>query len=135
MAEQGRETKQPLTFRVQPAALRRLRHHAEELGVSQTSLAERYLEEGLRRDVHPLVYFRDGAGGRRAAVIGTRLDVWQVVDTVKNSDGQADAAATYLEIPRASVYASLRYYAEYADEIDHWTKRAAGVAEREQSLS
>jgi hypothetical protein len=40
----------------------------------QTTLAERYIEEGLRMDEHPLVYFREGASGRRPALLGTRLD-------------------------------------------------------------
>jgi hypothetical protein len=40
----------------------------------QTTLAERHIEEGLRMDEHPLVYFREGASGRRPAPLGTRLD-------------------------------------------------------------
>jgi len=34
-------------------------------GPGQTALAERYIEEGIRQDEHPLIYFREGAAGRR----------------------------------------------------------------------
>ncbi len=54
-------SKQPLTFRVAPATRKHLKRRAVESGESQTALAERYLEEGLRRDEHPLIWFRDGA--------------------------------------------------------------------------
>lgn len=129
------ETRRPLTFRVLPAALRRLRHRAQETGVTQTALAERYLEEGLRRDVHPLIYFRDAPGGRRAALIGTRLDVWRVVETVRAAGKSATDAADYLGLTPTKVEACLRYYAEYPDEVDEWASRAAAFSEREQELA
>jgi hypothetical protein len=45
-------------------------------------LAERYIEEGLRHDEHPLIYFRDREIGRRPALLGTRLDVAEVISTI-----------------------------------------------------
>jgi uncharacterized protein (DUF433 family) len=85
-------------------------------------------------DEHPLITFRTGAAGRRAALAGTRLDVWQVIETLRASDGMPGAAAEYLEIPEASVRAAVRYYAAYADEIDQFTARAHEIAEREEEL-
>lgn len=117
-----------------PEALRQLKRRARESGLSQTTLLERYLEEGLRRDVHPLIYFRHGAGGRRAALIGSRLDVWQVVDTVRAAGNSVEDAAAYLDVPAEKVDACLDYYAQYQDEVDEWSARAALVAEREESL-
>src|SRR3954469_584466 len=40
------------------------------------TLAQRYVEEGLRMDEHPLVRFVDGPAGRRARLVGTGMDVW-----------------------------------------------------------
>ena len=34
------------------------------------TLAQRYVEEGLRMDEHPLVRFVDGPAGRRARLVG-----------------------------------------------------------------
>ena len=75
----------PRSFRFSDSVLASLQERARERGESANALAERYLDEGLRRDDHPLIGFREGAGGRRAALVGTRLDVSQVIDTLRES--------------------------------------------------
>ena len=127
-----RETKQQVAFRVRPSTLAHLKRRVSETGLSQTDLAERYLEEGLRLDEHPLIAFRDGAAGRRPGLAGSRLDVWQVVEIVREN-GSVEEAAAYLEFPVEKVQAAMRYYADYTDEIDAWTARANALAEREQA--
>ena len=124
--------KQPLGFRVAPRTLEHLRRRAREAGQPQTSLAERYIEEGLRMDEHPLVYFRDGAGGRRPALLGTRRDVADVIETIRQNDRSVERAAAYLELPGDRIEACLRYYADYGDEVDEWIDRDRAVAEREE---
>jgi uncharacterized protein (DUF433 family) len=126
------EAKQQVAFRVRPRTLAHLKRRVGETGLSQTDLAERYLEEGLRRDEHPLIGFRDGAAGRRPGLVGSRLDVWQVVATVKQN-GSVEEAAAYLELPLEKVQAAMRYYADYTDDIDEWTARVNALAEREQA--
>jgi uncharacterized protein (DUF433 family) len=125
--------KQPLAFRVPPRTLEHLRRRAREAGQPQTALAERYIEEGLRMDEHPAIYFRDGAGGRRPALLGTRLDVADVIETIWQNDRSVEQAAAYLELPVDRVEACLRYYADYGEEIDGWIDRALAVAEREEA--
>lgn len=94
-------------------------------------LAERYLREGVRMDEHPLIVFREGLGGRRPALAGTRLDVWQVVDTVRASDG-VEEAAEYLDVPASKVHAAMRYYAAYKSEVDQWARRMRERADAEE---
>jgi uncharacterized protein (DUF433 family) len=125
--------KQPLAFRVLPSTLEHLRRRAREAGQPQTALAERYIEEGLRMDEHPLVYFRDGAAGRRPALLGTRLDVADVIETIRQNDNSVEQAAAYLELPVDRVEACLRYYADYRTEIDDWIDRSRAIAEREET--
>jgi hypothetical protein len=44
-------------------------------------------------DEHPNIHFVDGALGRRPSIIGTGLDVWEVVEVaIDNSGSVADAA-------------------------------------------
>jgi uncharacterized protein (DUF433 family) len=81
-------------------------------------LAQRYLEEGLRHDAHPLIQFLDGPSGRRASMIGSGLDVWEVIATVRDNDGSLEEAADYLQIPLGVVQAAVAYYGEYHHEID-----------------
>ena len=122
----------PRSFRLPDTLLASLQGRARERGESANALAERYLEEGLRRDDHPLIAFREGAAGRRAALIGTRLDVAQVIDTLRESDNSVELAADYLGIPEQQVRAAVRYYADFQDEVDEWRERGRAIAEREE---
>ena len=128
--------KQATSIRIRPDLKDELERRAHESGISAAALYERFIDEGLRRDAHPLIAFRDGAGGRRATLVGTRVSVGQVVDTLEASEGTADArirdGAEYLEIPLTHVQACLRYYVAYKDEVDEWRQRVADNADRER---
>jgi len=83
------------------------------------TLAQRYVEEGLRMDEHPLVWFAEGPAGRRARLV-TGPDVWQVIATVRDNEGDVAEAASYLELPLAMVQSAVTYYGAYPEEIDEW---------------
>ena len=127
------QPKRPLAFRVAAATVERLQQRSRETRETQTALVERYIEEGLRTDEHPLIHFRDGTSGRRPALVGTRLDVWQVIDTLRQNGNSVEDAAEYLGLPVEKVRACVRYYADYKDEIDEWAARAQAIAEREEA--
>jgi uncharacterized protein (DUF433 family) len=126
------ETKQAVSFRFDPITVKRLKQHAAEAGTGQTALAERYIEEGIRRDEHPLIYFREGAAGRRPALLGSRLDVADVIATIRQNDGSVEEAADYLEVPVELLEAAARYYGEYRGEVDALIDRDRAAAERER---
>jgi len=71
-------------------------------------------------DEHPLVRFADDPAGRRARLVGSGLDVWEAIATVRDNDGDLAAAAGYLEIPLGLVQAAVGYYGAYRAEIDDW---------------
>lgn len=131
-------SKHPTSIRIPTELKAAMEARAREVGLSPSALLERFLAEGLRRDAHPLIAFRDGAGGRRAALIGTRLAVADVIDTVDASPDRGDAAireaAEYLCLHEGQVRACVRYYAEYKEEIDDWRTRAAAVSEHEREI-
>jgi uncharacterized protein (DUF433 family) len=118
------------SFRLPRAVLARLKAVALRRQTSQTALVERYLREGLAMDEYPLIVFRDGAVGRRPMLEGTRLDVAQVVETVRNEGGSVDAAAAYLSLDVAQVRACTRYYAENEEEVAAYARRVAEENER-----
>lgn len=130
MAGSASEAKEPFSARISRVTLARLRSRAERAGVAQTTLAERYIDEGLRMDEHPLISFREGAGGRRPALVGTRLDVAQVIETIRQNENSVAGAADYLSLPQAQVEACAAYYVAYPDEIDEWTAREHETAEQ-----
>ena len=123
-----------MSLRVEEPTLDELDRLARQRGVSRNALADRYLAEGVRRDEFPQIHFRDGALGRRAALLGTRLDVWQVVETVRNNANSADAAADYLGLPVERVRAAVSYYAVHRDEVDEIAAREIAAAERAEEV-
>ena len=110
----------PLSLRLADATLDRLGARARRAHTPPRTLAQRYVEEGLRMDDHPLIRFADGPAGRRARLIGTGKDVWEVIAVVRDNGGDAAEAAEYLDMPLGLVQAAVAYYGAYRDEIDEW---------------
>jgi hypothetical protein len=105
-------------LRLEPGLRQRLSEWARRAGLPERTLAQRYVEEGLRHDAHPLIQFLDGPSGRRASLLGRGLDVWEVIATVRDNNGSIAEVAEYLEIPAGLVEAAVIYYGEYKHEID-----------------
>lgn len=121
-----------LSLRPSTRTLERLRERARVLGDKHTVLAERYLREGVLMDEHPNIHFVDGAMGRRPAVLGTGLDVWEIVSVARENGGSVAEAASYLEIDPHLVESALRYYGSNREEIDAWVARNRALNEREE---
>lgn len=105
------------SFRISRRTLELLDQRAHELGESRNGFAERLTSEGLHIERHPLIYFRQGgAGVRRPALAGTRLYVWQVLYTLRASDGAVPEAAEYLGLTEQQIRAAAQYCADFAEE-------------------
>lgn|SRR5262245_20808454 len=113
---------------------RRVRQQLEVLardrGVNPLTLARSLLDEAVPREQHPGIVFRDGPAGRRAAIEGRRLDVWQVMETVWASAGSVEEAAEYLGLRPEQVRAAGACYADFPEEVDYWVRRNHEDAER-----
>ena len=107
-----------MSLRLSEATIERLGQRAKRAHMPTRTLAQRYVEEGLRMDEHPLVRFVDGPAGRRARLAGTGKDVWEVIATVRDSDNDLAATAEYLRTTLGVVQAAVTYYGAYRDEID-----------------
>jgi uncharacterized protein (DUF433 family) len=127
------ERKEHFSLRLHPSTVRRLVAHARRRGIPKTSIAEEYLEEAIRMADHPGIVFREGPAGRRAALAGHRLDVWQVMETVRGEGGDVGAAAEYFGVSPGLVGAAVGYYAEYREEVDAWIERNTVMAEEAEA--
>ena len=123
----------PRSFRLSEQTLASLDERARELGESVNALAQRHLDEGLRTDRHPGIHFRGGAGGRRAAVAGTRLDVWHVIGTLRGEGGDVAGTAEYFGVADRQIRACLSYYGDFQDEIDALMTAEQEAADRESA--
>ena len=130
------------TVRLTPGIRQRLAERARWAHLAERTLAQRYVDEGLRRDAHPLIQFLDGPSGRRASLVGRGVDVWEVIATVRDNNGSMAEAAEYLQLPAGLVEAAVAYYGEYRDEIDReielneteYERGRAAAAAGEQAL-
>jgi len=125
----------PVSIRFRRAEVAaRLRAEAVRQQRSTSALAEELLDEAMRARRHPLIGFRGGPAGRRAALVGGP-DVWEMIDAIAGGD-----VAPNERIARAvdtfgwtvgQVEAALAYYAEFTEEID--ALRAANVAAADEA--
>jgi uncharacterized protein (DUF433 family) len=113
----------PISIRLSDSTIERLGVRAERVQTPPRTLAQRYVEEGLRMDEHPLVRFVDGPAGRRARLAGTGSDVWEVIAAVRDNDNDIARTAEYLQLPLGLVQAAVTYYGAHRDEIDEWIER------------
>ena len=112
-------TSSPRSFRLSADTLARLDAAVALSNENRNSMVERLLNEALRRESHPLIMFRTGAGGlREPQVIGTRILVRQFVTHIRDEDGDMELVAESLNIPLTLVRAAASYFAEFRDEID-----------------
>jgi uncharacterized protein (DUF433 family) len=122
------------SFRLSSRTLELLDERADARGVSRNALAEQLLGEAVRTDRHPLIRFREGGSGRRRpALVGTRLEVHDVIATLRREDGSVEATADYLSIDAALVRAALAYYADFAEEVGQEVEAAAALAREERA--
>ena len=109
-----------VSVRLEDGLAQRLRLRARAAGETLSDRLRRYADEGVRRDEHPLVTFRDGPTGRRAGIVGGP-DVWEIVMRVEDLAAEEDSVAVLVEesaLARAQVDAALRYRAMYPGEVD-----------------
>lgn len=84
-------------------------------------------------DEHPNIHFIDGAIGHRPAVVGTGLDVWEIVEVARDNGSSVAETAAYLEIDPRLVESALRYYGSNREEIEDWIARIHAFNEREEA--
>ena len=111
----------PFSIRMSRGTLARLESDARRRGEPKARTAERLIDEGLRMEDHPGIVFRDGPTGRRAALAGGP-DVWEVIETLKNTglpgERAIEATAKWGNLTPAEVRIVIRYYGDFQDEID-----------------
>ena len=109
-----------VSVRLEDGLAQRLRLRARAAGETLSDRLRRYAEEGVRRDEHPLITFRDGPTGRRAGLIDGP-DVWEVAMWVDELSGEPDPVAALINdsvLTRPKIEAALRYRIAYPEEID-----------------
>jgi hypothetical protein len=109
-----------VSVRLEDSLAQRLRLRARAAGETLSDRLRRYADEGIRRDEHPLITFRDGPTGRRAGLVGGP-DVWEVSMWFEDLAAEADPTTALIgesALTRPQIEAALRYRGAYPDEIE-----------------
>jgi predicted transcriptional regulator len=125
-----------LSIRVADDVVERLDAESARSGRSRSDVAKRLIEEGLRRERHPGITFRDGPAGRRAGLV-RGPDVWEIVRALQQLGGEDDRAelklAEQISLNPEEIRIATRYYSEYPEEIDTRIRLDEEEAERAEA--
>jgi len=107
----------PFSMRLSDVTDRLVSEEAKRTRRTKGAVVEGLAEEALRTRRFPGIAFRGSDWNRRAWVIGTALDAWEIVAASRSYDTPEEiAAATDLSEPQIRL--ALAYYSEFRDEID-----------------
>jgi hypothetical protein len=90
---------------------------AARTGRSKGAIVEALAEEALRMRLFPGIAFRGTDWERRAWVIGTALDAWQIVDAYRDI-GSVEHMIDGGSANERSINLALAYYERFPEEID-----------------
>lgn len=87
---------------------------------SKGGVVEALAEEALKARLVPGIAFRGYDYDRRAWLIGTALDVWQVVEAYKDFDEDFDRMVAETDLTERALRTALGYYQHFPEEIDEF---------------
>jgi hypothetical protein len=103
-------------------------NEARRTGRSRGAVVEALAEEALRMRLFPGIAFRGADWERRAWVIGTALDVWQIVEAYRDI-GSVERMAEGGSAGERQIRLALDYRERFPEEID------AAIAENRRQLA
>ena len=117
----------PFSMRLSKQVEALVDQEAARTGRSKGAIVEALADEALRMRLFPGIAFKGADWERRAWVVGTALDVWQIVDAfqdVKSVEGMAAGGSAN----ERQIRLALDYYKRFPEEID------AAVAENRRTI-
>ena len=128
MATKPRPKGAPFSVRFSASTDRAIEAEAKRLKRSKSSVVEALAEEAMRMRRFPGIGFQGDDAGRRAVVVGTGFDVWELIETLQ---GYGSAEAVVRDFPLVEhrhVRIAQAYHEAYPDEIDE------AIAENNQPI-
>ena len=107
----------PVSVRISKRLEAFVDQEARRTGRSRSAVLEALADEALRMRLFPGIAFRGADWECRAWVIGTALDVWQIVEAYRDI-GSAERMAGGGAANERQVRLALAYYDRFPEEID-----------------
>jgi uncharacterized protein (DUF433 family) len=108
---------QPFSVRLETSTERLVEAEARRTRRSKSAVVEAFTEEAARTRRFPGIAFRGDDAGRRAWVIGSGLDVWEVVQMLEDF-GSIEALVADTQLSSAQVRLASAYRTAYPEETD-----------------
>jgi uncharacterized protein (DUF433 family) len=108
----------PFSMRLSEHTDRLVTAEAKRTKRSKGSVVEGLAEEALKARLVPGIAFRGDDYNRRAWLIGTSLDVWQVVEAYKDFDEDLERTVAQTDLTARELRAAISYYERFPQEID-----------------
>ena len=118
----------PFSMRLSDVTDRLVSEEAKRTRRTKGAVVEALAEEALRTRRFPGIAFRGSDWNRRAWVIGTALDVWEIV-AASRSYGTPGEMAAATDLPEPQIRLALAYYGQFPEETDRM------IAENERPLA
>jgi uncharacterized protein (DUF433 family) len=107
------------TIRLRPKLRAEIERIARRSRRSFSDVAQTLLDEALRLQACPGIYFADEPAGRVAKVAGSGLGVWEVIRDYRDVKGNAKKLQKSLpHISSPQLKAALLYYQRFPQEIE-----------------
>jgi uncharacterized protein (DUF433 family) len=117
----------PFSMRLSKRMEALIDREARRTGRSRGAIVEALAEEALRMRLFPGVAFKGADWERRAWVVGTALDVWQIIDAHRDI-GSIERMAEGGSANERQIRLALDYYEMFPEEID------AAIAENRRPI-
>jgi uncharacterized protein (DUF433 family) len=108
----------PFSLRLSEQTDRLVTAEAKRTKRSKGSVVETLAEEALKARLVPGIAFRGDDYNRRAWLIGTSMDVWQVVEGYKDFDEDFERTVAETDLTARELRTALSYYERFPQEID-----------------
>lgn|SRR5215471_12431772 len=107
----------PFSIRLSMALDAAVTEEARRTKRSKGAVLEALAEEAMRARRFPGIAFRGHDWNRRAWVIGTAFDVWELIQAIQDLGG-TERVVKEGRLTRAQVAVAEAYYRAYGDEVD-----------------
>ena len=108
---------EPFSLRLSPVLEAMISDEAKRTRRSKGAVVEALAEEALKTRLFPGVAFRGTDWERRAWVIGTALDVWEIVSASRDF-ASVEAMVKKTDLAERQIRLALAYHERFPEEID-----------------
>lgn len=118
---------EPFTLRLSPSLDALITEEARRTRRSKGAVVESLADEALRARLFPGIAFRGTDWQRRPWIIGTALDVWEIIRAYQDF-ASVERMVAESDLTESQIQLALAYYERFPEEID------AAIADDRRSL-